>query len=260
MRFGPGIPSLALVGLLWAAAAYAATMPGELVGPLSNPLLLPADAQNKDTADDTDFLFRLGMMEGHLMIGHELLLHHHQALALPHYGHPVRELYGDIEDYLAKKHFPAFDGQLVALEAQATAAPDSPETEAQYQAVIATLRKARELAPASLRASLPEMIQICSDTIDAASGEYGEGIEQGRIASIVEYHDSKGYLDYVQQFLGELRAAHPDAAAQSLLDKFQAVLSKAEWIVAPLLPHATPRASVNTYRAIASEAAALAKP
>jgi hypothetical protein len=198
-------------------------------------------------------------LEGHLMIGHELLEHKHAALALPHFGHPVRELYADIEDYLDKNHFPAFDGQLAALEAMVASAPDSPETEAKYQAVIATIHNARAVAPASLRASLPEMIQICSDTIDAASGEFGEGLEQGRIASIVEYHDSKGYLEYVQQQLGELRANHTDDASQSLLERFQAVLAKAEWIVAPLLPDPSPRASVGTYRGIAAEAAALAK-
>lgn len=226
----------------------------------SPPLLLRADAHYSDAEDDTDFLFRLGMLEGHLLIGHQLLEAHQPALALPHFGHPVRELYADIEDYLDKNHFPAFDKQLAGLEAAATVAPESADTEAKYEAVIATIHKAREIAPASLRASLPEMIQICSDTIDAASGEFGEGLEQGRIAVIVEYHDSKGYLEWVQQELGLLRADHKDTASESLLDRFQAVLAKAEWIVDPLLPDPTPRASVGTYRAIAAEAAALTKP
>ncbi|MGH7034792.1 MAG: hypothetical protein ACREFL_13755 [Stellaceae bacterium] len=261
MRFGSGFPALALVGLVCtAAASNAGTLQRAAAAPSPNPLLLRVDAQYGDAQDDTDFLFRLGMMEGHLMIGHELLVQKHAALALPHFGHPVRELYADIEDYLAKRRFPAFDGQLAALEAAVAASPGSPKTEAKYQAAIATIHKARALAPASLRASLPEMIQICSDTIDAASGEYGEGIEKGQIASIVEYHDSKGYLEYVQQALDELRSTHPEAAAQSLLDKFQAVLAKAEWIVEPLLPDPAPRASVGTYRAIAGEAAALARP
>lgn len=264
MRPGPrfrrfAFIGFALLGFSFLATGAEAAPPGPAKLP-PNPFLLRADAHYGNADDDTDFLFRLGMLEGHLMIGHELLAHQHPALALPHFGHPVRELYADIEDYLEKNHFPPFDGQLAALEAMVTAAPDSPDTEAKYQAVIATIHKARDIAPASLRASLPEMIQICSDTIDAASGEYGEGLEQGQIASIVEYHDSKGYLEYVQQQLAELRASHTGAAAQSLLDRFQAILAKAEWIVAPLLPDPTPRASVGTYRAIASEAAALAKP
>ncbi len=230
----------------------------------SRPEPLPSPIQRVDAhlgaaADDSDFLFRLGMLEGHLMVGHELLQANEAALALPHFGHPVRELYDDIGGYLDQHHFPAFDRQLVALEAAVATAPSAKETETQYQATIATVHKARDLAPARLRASIPEMIQICSDTIDAASGEFGESLEQGRVSVLVEYHDSRGFLDYVAQQLGELKAAHPDAASQSLLDRFKAVLAKAQWIVGDLMPAPTPRASVSAYRSVAAEAAALAK-
>jgi len=218
-----------------------------------------ADAHLGDAAGDTDFLFRLGMLEGHLMVGHELLLAHEPALALPHFGHPVRELYDDLGTYLDQHHFPAFDRQLVALEAAVAAAPESKDTEAQYQATIATVHKARALAPANLRASIPEMIQICSDTIDAASGEFGESLEQGRVAVLIEYHDSRGFLDYVAQQVNDLKAEHPDAASQSLLDRFKSILAQAQWIVGDLMPAPTPRASVSTYRSVAAEAAALAK-
>lgn len=234
--------------------------PLSIAQPPANMLLLPVDAHGSSADDDTDFLFRLGMLEGHLLIGHQLLQAKQPALALPHFGHPVHEIYGDIADYLGKKHFAPFDAQLAALEAKATASPASPDTEATYRSVIATVHRARAIAPASLRASLPAMIQICSDTIDAASGEFGDGLERGKIASIVEYHDSKGYLGYVRQQLDELRSAHKDTPSQSLLDRFQAVLAKAEWIVEPLLPDPTPRASLDDYRAIAAEAASLAKP
>jgi hypothetical protein len=54
-------------------------------------------------SDDTDFLFRLGMMEGHLLVGHELIQAHKAEMALPHYGHPVKELYDDTSPYLARQ-------------------------------------------------------------------------------------------------------------------------------------------------------------
>jgi hypothetical protein len=182
------------------------------------------------------------------------------ALAVPHFGHPVRELYDDVGPYLDQHHFPAFDRQLIALEAAVTAAPKAQDTEAQYQAMIATLHKARELAPASLRASVPEMIQICSDTIDAASGEFGESLQQGKVSDLVEYHDSRGFLEYVAEEVNDLTAAHPDSGSQSLLERFKIVLAKAQYIVGDLMPAATPRASVTDYRAIATQAAALAEP
>jgi hypothetical protein len=209
--------------------------------------------------DDTDFLFRLGMLEGHLMIGHDLLQHNQPALALPHFGHPVRELYDDIADYLKKKNFASFDTQLAQLEVDVASKPNAPETEAKFQEVVATVHKARELAPEALRSSLPEMIKVCSDTIDAASGEYNESMEHGQIHVIIEYHDSKGYLQYVQQQINDLMATHKDAQAQDLLKRFKIVLAKAEWIVQPLLPSPSPRASVGQYRAVAAEAAELGK-
>lgn len=207
--------------------------------------------------DPTDFLFRLGMLQGHLMVGHELLATNHAQLALPHFGHPVRELYDDMADYIAAEHIAPFDTQLVKLEAAVVGAPTSPDTERQYQAVIATIDAARSHTPEALRASVPAMIKICSDTIDAAAGEYGEGITDGKIESLVEYHDSRGYVAYVAQYVTTLGAANKDAADQALIGRFDAVLKKAQYIVQPLIPAPKPRATVAQYRTIAAEAAAL---
>jgi hypothetical protein len=125
---------------------------------------------------------------------------------------------------------------------------------------MATVHKARAFAPAQLRASLPEMIKVCANTIDAAAGEYGESFEHDKIASVVEYHDSRGYLEYVSQQVAELKASHPDVPSQDLIARFTTVLAKAQAIVADLLPGPTPRASVSDYRAIAAEATSIAKP
>jgi hypothetical protein len=217
------------------------------------------DAHYGNAADDTDFLFRLGMLEGHLMVGHELMRANQAALALPHFGHPVRELYDDIAGYLNQKGFTPFDKQLAALEAAVAAAPGSTDTETRFQGAIATVRKARELAPADLRASLPQMIRVCADTIDAASGEYGGSLERGRVAALVEYHDSRGFLEFVAQQLAELKTAHREPQEQAQLERFAAALARAEWIVGDLLPAPTPRASVATYRAIAAEARDIAR-
>ena len=217
------------------------------------------DAKLDAAADDTDFLFRLGMLEGHLIIGHDLIRANRPNLAVPHFGHPVRELYDEIADYIKARRIPAFEDQLIRLEAAMTAQPGAPATEQLYQSVIATVHKARETTPAALRASIPEMIKVCADTIDAASGEYGQSLNRGQITEIVEYHDSRGYVSYVTEELARMRQSHPDAASQSLLDRFQTVLAKAQWIVEPLLPGASPRASVGQYRSVASEAKALTR-
>lgn len=244
-----------VAAFFWAALpGYSTAQPRPSGMPDTGLPVTQADAHLGTASDDADFLFRLGMLEGHLMVGHELVQAHQEALALPHFGHPVRELYEDITGYLQQQGFPPFDKQLAALEAAVAAAPGAPDTEAQYQATIATLHKARDLAPAELRASLPDMIKVCADTIDAASGEYGEALERGRVSVLVEYHDSRGFLEYVAQEINALKGAHRDPKAQGQLDRLGALLAKAQWIVGDLLPAPTPRASVGTYRAIAIEA------
>jgi hypothetical protein len=209
--------------------------------------------------DDTDFLFRMGMLEGHLMIGGELLDAGQVPMALPHFGHPVRELYDDIADYIAAKKIRPFETDLIRLEAAIAGAPRDPATKQMFAGVIATLHRAREAAPPALRDSIPEMIRICADTLDAASGEYGEAIDRGRIASIVEYHDSRGYLAFVAQELNRMNVEASPADA-GLIARFRAVLARAQWIVGPLLPGSTPRASLADYRRIAAEGAKVARP
>src|SRR5579885_738650 len=105
MRFRIALPLFALGAGLGAANAA----PAFIAAPVPALAVTDIDAHYGSASDDVDFLFRLGMLEGHLLVGHELLKANQAALALPHFGHPVRELYDDIADYLAARKFPAFD-------------------------------------------------------------------------------------------------------------------------------------------------------
>ncbi len=214
-------------------------------------------ASSNDQA--SDFLFRLGMLKGHLMVGHDLLQAGKTKLAMPHFGHPVRELYDDIKGYLDDNKIPSFESALVDLEDSAAKSADSPETEQRYQAVIAKVEQARQSTPVAVRDSVPAMIEICADTIDAAAGEYGEAINKGRIEEVAEYHDSHGYISAVQAQVDELAANHPSAADQSMIARFRAVLAKAQNIVGSLMPPEAPKQSVADYRRVAQEARAVAK-
>ena len=115
------------------------------------------------------------------------------------------------------------------------------------------------MTPAALRNSVPQMIRICADTLDAAAGEYGEALNRGRIDSVVEYHDSRGFVSYVQQQTDELARTAADPASQGIIARFKSVLARAQWIVDPLMPAPAPRASVGQYRTVAAEAASVAK-
>lgn len=220
----------------------------------AEPLMVQLAANQQD---DTNFLFLLGMLEGHLKIGHELLQADKAKLAQPHFGHPVRELYDDLKDYIAAKRVPQFEEQLADLDKAVGDAPASPATEAKYKGVIASIHQARAAVPAAIRDSVPEVIRICADTIEAASGEYGESVDKGRIANLPEYHDSRGFIAYVAQQVAEMEKSHTSGDDASLISRFKTVLAKAQAIVGPLLPPERPQKSVADYRAIAHEAHAL---
>jgi hypothetical protein len=248
--------------VMFAALLFGTAASAQALEAASPDALRAGQAQGaaaSDRAADMDFLFRLAMVEGHLIVGHDLLAARQGDLALPHFGHPVRELYDDLSEYLEARKFPAFDTQLLKLEAAAASAPYAAATEAQYTAVIETVHKAREIAPADLRASVPAMITVCAETLDAASGEYNGSLEGGQVKLLVEYHDSRGYVSWVSQYVDSLIAGHKDAASQDLLGRMKTIAGKAQWIVEALLPAPAPRASVDQYRAVAVEAAALSK-
>ncbi len=221
------------------------------------PLLAPP-ARAADP-DPVDFLFRIGMLEGHLMIGRELIDAGQTKTALPHFGHPVRELYDDIRPWLEASRLPAFDAPLVRLEAAVAGAPKAPATLELYRQVLASIHQARSSAPQALRHSVPQMIRICSDTLDAAAGEYGQALNRGRIDSLVEYHDSRGFLSFIAQEVDRM-AATAKAPDDGLVSRFAAVLARARWIVEPLMPSGQPRASVGQYRTVAADAAKVAAP
>ena len=93
-----------------------------------------------------------------------------------------------------------------------------------------------------------------------ASGEWQyEALEQGEVKNLVEYHDSRGYLDYASKQLKAFMATVKEPQAQASLKRLQDLVMKAEWIVQPLIPQPAPRASVGDFRAIAGEAMALSK-
>jgi hypothetical protein len=218
-------------------------------------LLLLAGPARAAPPDATDFLFRLGMLQGHLMIGRELIDAGQTRLAMPHFGHPVRELYDDIAPWLDANKVPSFEASLVRLEAAVASAPRAPATLALYDQVFATLQSARATTPAALRDSIPQMIQVCADTIDAAAGEFSEALKGGRIDSVVEYHDSRGFLSYVAAELDRLgRLAGDTAPVQAM----RGVLARAQRIVDPLIPGTQPKATVAGYRAVAADAARVA--
>jgi len=226
------------------AHAYASAI--EFVAPGT---ILPIANTVISNEDHAELLFKLGLLEGHLLIGRELIDANQPRLALPHFGHPIRELYDDISGELQRRGVTGFDGELIALEALAAGKPGDPATAVQYQKVVGIIAALRATVPADLLDNERFMLGVLGEVATIASEDYSESIEGGRIEKPIEYHDSRGYLIYADRELRRLEG-RPDLRGSPSLDTARAKLTEMRAIVGPLLPPERPLQSVAAYKAV----------
>lgn len=204
------------------------------------------------TEDQAEMLFKLGLLEGHLLVGQELIKAGRPQLALPHFGHPVRELYDDIQPELAKRGLSQFDGELIALEALAAGKPNDPAMQAQFDKVMKTVAAVRATVPAALMTNESFMLGVLGEIATVASEDYAQSIEGGKITKPVEYHDSRGYLEYAEIEMKRLEA-RPDLKDSARLKAARAKLTEMEAIVGSLLPPQRPVKTVAQYKALVAQ-------
>ncbi len=209
----------------------------------------PANISNEDHAE---LLFKLGLLEGHLMVGRELLEANQPRLALPHFGHPVRELYDDIQGELKRRGVTGFDGELIALEALAAGKPRDPATMAKLDGVLRIIAAVRATVPSGLLDSERFMLGVLGEVATIAAEDYSESLEGGRIEKPVEYHDSRGYLSYADKELRRLEG-RPDLRGSPRLAAARARLDEMRAIVGALSPPERPTRSVAAFKAIVGQ-------
>jgi hypothetical protein len=234
------------------AGPVAAVPPGDI--PICRGGLRPvADVPQREAttpaAREADYLEKLGLLEGHLLVGRRLLEAGQSRLAVPHFGHPIRELYTWLEPRLAAHRAPGFERELEIMENWAergNTGTDGRFAEA-WNALAPKLAAAKNAVPPALREDPRFMLEhVALMAYDVAS-DYGESIERGRIVNIVEYHDSMGFLMYAAATAAEGRARGRAAAEWA---EAEAVLDDLRSKVYPeLLPYSRPSASVSSVRA-----------
>ncbi len=221
----------------------------EFVAPGSIVAVADAAISSEDHAE---LLFKLGLLEGHLMVGRELIDAKQTQLALPHFGHPIRELYDDISGELTRRGVTGFDGELIALEALAAGKPTDPATTAQYNKVIGVIAALRATVPAGLLDNERFMLGVLGEVATISAEDYSESIEGNRIEKPVEYHDSRGYLAYADRELRRLEG-RPALRGDPGLSLARAKLTEMRAVTGSLLPPERPVLSVAAYKAIVAQ-------
>jgi hypothetical protein len=167
----------------------------------SHVQLADATTGKVDVEDNLDLFEKLGLMEGHLMIGKALLEARMQRDALPHFGHPVRELYDYLKPVFRARNHPEFERELLDLEARAKGAPGDPATTTAYNNVLTRIDGLRRTIPGDLSGSPQFVIKGIALMMEAAGGDLGESLDKGRITNTVEYHDAMGFARYADKVL-----------------------------------------------------------
>lgn len=206
-----------------------------------------------EVEDNLDLYEKLGLMEGHLMIGKALLDADLQGDALPHFGHPVRELYDYLKPVFAARDYPEFERELGDLERRAKEAPRAAATTAAYDDVLGRINGLRRTIPQSLLGSPRFVLRGIALMLDNAADDLAESLSRGRIANTVEYHDAMGFARYAD---GAARQA-----GELLGPKLAAVRKETALALGAfpsLKPPGTPVRGVNDLHAAADRVKALA--
>ncbi|MDZ7957310.1 MAG: helix-hairpin-helix domain-containing protein [Aulosira sp. DedQUE10] len=147
-------------------------------------------------AKDVDYMTKLGLMKGHLLVAKELLDQNQPKQAEPHIGHPVEEIYVDVEDQLNERKVKEFKTTLVSLQDLVKSNPKNPKLKTDFTTSVQAVDGAIAALPESQRTKPSFVLQVINGLLDAANSEYGAAIANGKIAAAIEYQDSRGFVIY----------------------------------------------------------------
>jgi hypothetical protein len=153
----------------------------------------------KGEAKDVDYLTKLGLMKGHMIVAKELLDLQKPEQALPHIGHPVEEIYADVEGQLKERNVKEFKQALMDLQQLVKSKPGDANIAPKYVEALAGIDGAIAALPETQRQNPKFALQVINAILDTAGTEYMAAISDNKIKEVIEYQDSRGFTLYVDQ-------------------------------------------------------------
>ena len=194
-------------------------------------------------AKDVDYMTKLGLMKGHLVVAKELLDQQKPEQAEPHIGHPVEEIYVDVEDQLQERNVKEFKTTLIGLQDLVKSKPKDPQVKNNFEVSMQAVDGAIQGLPEQQRQSPEFVLQVVNGLLDAANSEYGAAIANGKVSAAIEYQDSRGFVNYADQLLNNVsdQMAKENPEAQKAIASSMTEL-KTAWpsAVPPAAPAKTP--------------------
>jgi len=160
-------------------------------------------------AKDIDYLVKLGLMKGHMIVAGELIALGRLKDAEPHIGHPVEEIYIDVEDQLTERKVPQFKDQLIQLQDRIKTSKNSAEVKTLFDKSMNSIDVAIKAIPAKQMSDSSFIAQSVSGLLENAASEYTNAVSGGKITAAIEYQDSRGFVWYADQLIAPLAAKNP---------------------------------------------------
>jgi hypothetical protein len=207
-------------------------------------------------AKDVDYLTKLGLMQGHMLVANELLALNLPKQAEPHLGHPVEEIYVDLEEQLKERGVPSFKEVLAKVQDLVRSKPNDPQIQPSFKAAVVAIDKAIAVLPLQQRQTPSFTFKAVTELLETAVAEYSAAISNGKITEAVEYQDSRGFVAYIQDTLlppltGKLEAT----IASDLKAKLAKLYTAWPGPVPPAAPVMTPEQVANQVKVIEQQMA-----
>lgn len=215
-------------------------------------------------AKDVDYMTKLGLMKGHLIVAKELLDQGKPDQAEPHIGHPVEEIYADVEDQLNERKIPEFKTTLIKLQDLVKAgAKDPAQVNAEFDTSMQAVDGAIAGLPEAQRKDPKFVLQVINGLLDTANSEYGAAVANGKISAIIEYQDSRGFVMYAETLYKDIA----EQVAKTSPETDKAIVAsmtelKANWpsAIAPAAPVKTTEQVTQLVKAIENDSQKVLKP
>ncbi|MEA5597852.1 hypothetical protein [Rivularia sp. UHCC 0363] len=209
----------------------------------ATPTVTQTQASQSGEAKDVGYMTKMGLMKGHLLVAKELLDKNEPKQAEPHIGHPVEEIYSDVQDQLTERNVKEFKTTLDGLHDLVKSKPKDAKVATSFASSMEAVDGAIAALPSEER-NKPEFVMAVIDRIlNTAKQEYEAAIANGKIVEDIEYQDSRGFVLYAQDLYknisGQMNTAHPEED-KAITSSMSELVTAWPTVIPPSAPVKTP--------------------
>ncbi|OKH43649.1 DNA uptake protein [Calothrix sp. HK-06] len=190
-------------------------------------------------AKDVDYMTKLGLMKGHLIVAKELLDQNQPKAAEPHIGHPVEEIYADVEEQLNERKVKEFKTTLISLQDLVKSNGKADSVKTNFTNSMQAVDGAIAILPQPEREKNAFNLQVINGLLDSANSEYGAAVADGKISAAIEYQDSRGFVVYANELYKTI-ATNMAKENPEVHKNIQASMTELNKVWPAAIPPATP--------------------